>query len=415
MTEFPTWAFSGGLANMVARSPQVRASETLNVLDYGADPTGQNDSTTALQNCLNEAFGPVSAPHGKHESSPFIPNKQIFVPAGHYITSSALQTKYVHGAHIFGAGKRASWIENVETQAGAILFSTDGLEYSVFERLRFTVNAESSVCFEANSLVQGQAVPLQSNSWYDCQFDGGGLFETRGIRLAYGPSGAGFMGDSMLTVNCTFKDLDCGIRTFSTNAIGCWSIGCDFVNCSQGIANPNGSWGLAVGCVFHNETSQTDPTGVSADITTFGQSSNCCYVVGCKSTSPNFTKGGQHTVVLGCDHKPPVGDRGYFLKNLGACVQIAGCFFGGKVYGFSWVRFNVCACQVYGEATSGDWIEPTDLWWMANNGNVGLIELENIIAYTAAAPTAVDQDIRKQRIYRTSTPIPYLLENYVVA
>ena len=54
---------SGFLTNAVARTVNAKLQEWVSVLDFGADPTGTNDSTTAIQNAIN-ASKYVLIPYG---------------------------------------------------------------------------------------------------------------------------------------------------------------------------------------------------------------------------------------------------------------------------------------------------------------------------------------------------------------
>lgn len=73
----------------------------LNVLDFGADPTGANDATTAIQNAIDEGLAT---------------NAPVFIPAGTYkissvITLSSSATPYLNGVRVFGAGQRQSIVK----------------------------------------------------------------------------------------------------------------------------------------------------------------------------------------------------------------------------------------------------------------------------------------------------------------
>jgi len=60
------------------------------VTDYNADPTGQYDSTRALQNTINQAFSVAT----KHELVPGIPDLggvEIHLEGGDYLISSPLE------------------------------------------------------------------------------------------------------------------------------------------------------------------------------------------------------------------------------------------------------------------------------------------------------------------------------------
>lgn len=73
----------------------------LSVLDFGADPSGVADSTSAIQTAINQGLAT---------------NQPVFFPAGDYkiisvITLSSSATPYLNGVRVFGAGQRQSTIQ----------------------------------------------------------------------------------------------------------------------------------------------------------------------------------------------------------------------------------------------------------------------------------------------------------------
>jgi hypothetical protein len=70
----------------------------LNVLDFGADPTGVADSTTIIQTAIDQGLAT---------------NTPVFIPAGEYritsvITLSSSATPFLNGVKVFGAGSKQS-------------------------------------------------------------------------------------------------------------------------------------------------------------------------------------------------------------------------------------------------------------------------------------------------------------------
>ena len=63
----------------VGRSLNARALEHLSVTDFGADPTGVTDSTTAIQTAINTLYG--------------LGGGELYVPAGRYKTSAAISLR----------------------------------------------------------------------------------------------------------------------------------------------------------------------------------------------------------------------------------------------------------------------------------------------------------------------------------
>lgn len=70
----------------------------LNILDFGADPTGSIDATTAIQTAIDQGLAT---------------NTPVFIPAGIFkissvITLSSSATPYLTGVRVFGVGQRQS-------------------------------------------------------------------------------------------------------------------------------------------------------------------------------------------------------------------------------------------------------------------------------------------------------------------
>lgn len=79
--------------------------EVLNVLDFGADPSGSADSTAAFQAALDAANG-VTNP----------PGKAVFVPAGTYKISDTLNIYYT--TTLFGCGRKNTTLSFTHTGDG---------------------------------------------------------------------------------------------------------------------------------------------------------------------------------------------------------------------------------------------------------------------------------------------------------
>jgi len=86
-------------SNTVERTVQAKLQEWVSVLDFGADPTGVADSTTAIQNAINN-------------------NKGVYFPTGTYLISSPLELKQ---EWIFGDGPDLSIILCNTTHAFTVL------------------------------------------------------------------------------------------------------------------------------------------------------------------------------------------------------------------------------------------------------------------------------------------------------
>lgn len=94
------------------------------VLDYGADPTGVSDSTTAFQSAIND----VSALSGG----------VVFVPAGTYLISQLSMSGSVAVQMLgSGGGSVLKWTFNAGAAPGSMITVTAGASRCVFENLRF--------------------------------------------------------------------------------------------------------------------------------------------------------------------------------------------------------------------------------------------------------------------------------------
>src|SRR5437870_8131168 len=109
-TPFTTFPFPATGAPTPRTMPD-RLAEVVSVKDFGAAGDANTDDTAAIQAALNAAYGSPSSPNGTFPGS--TKNRAVFFPAGYYKITSALTLKSVVGAHIFGAGRFATAIQNV--------------------------------------------------------------------------------------------------------------------------------------------------------------------------------------------------------------------------------------------------------------------------------------------------------------
>lgn len=98
-TPFLTWPYAVSGSTALRTNP-TRWGEILNVKDFGAVGDGVADDTTAIQNCLDAAFGPSSSPHDGATNL----NKPVHFPAGSYIITRPLVTTTVRSGRIYGDG-----------------------------------------------------------------------------------------------------------------------------------------------------------------------------------------------------------------------------------------------------------------------------------------------------------------------
>ena len=71
----------------------------INVRNFGADPTGVTDSTTAIQNAINAATGVLApATHSR------VPTNSVYIPTGSYKITSDLSIVSTQGFNLYGDG-----------------------------------------------------------------------------------------------------------------------------------------------------------------------------------------------------------------------------------------------------------------------------------------------------------------------
>lgn len=103
----------------------------LNVVDYGADPTGVADSAGAIQDAFDDAFGTSGSPHGSADAAD---NQPVFFPNGSYKVNSSLTLTKVVGGRIFGAGMTQS---GLASGVNAPILITNGCSNLIIEQIGF--------------------------------------------------------------------------------------------------------------------------------------------------------------------------------------------------------------------------------------------------------------------------------------
>ena len=99
---------------------------TLNVLDYGADPTGATDSATAIQAAINAASS----------------GKSVFLPAGTYLIASTITVPY-SSFEFYGQGRAVTVLKFTGTAGGtALLVQGSGQQNKVYAH-DFTIDGNS--------------------------------------------------------------------------------------------------------------------------------------------------------------------------------------------------------------------------------------------------------------------------------
>jgi Pectate lyase superfamily protein len=305
-TPFTTFSFPATGAPTPRTMPN-RLAEVVNVKDFGAAGDGSMDDTAAIQAALNAAYGSSSSPNGSFPGS--MKNRAVFFPAGYYKITRALTLKSVMGAHIFGAGRFATTIQNVTS--GGSVFVTNGCQYSRFEQLNLMASGTNSVCFDLD--FDGNGIPLQSNTFSDIYFQGADT----GLRIG----NSGFMGSENLITNCFFANHRLyGLVTMNFNALQQTVIGGNFQNCGIGIKVERGSVPVIHGVGFQQSA--------RLDILVSNGANDAISIKGCRTESLNFADINHQAAVIEASTQTNA-DPGIFavLRNPGiisGCISING-------------------------------------------------------------------------------------------
>jgi hypothetical protein len=275
----------------------------INVKDYGALGDNVADDTAAIQAAIDAAFGSASAPNGTQ----FQKNQPLYFPAGHYKTSAPLIITKLQGGKVYGDGRFTTTIRNAV--AGSTVFKTNGCGYSSFADMNI-IGSAGAVLFDLDWDGTSGGAALQSNSFRDVHFQTGAV----GLRI-----GASLkMGSENLIENCYFGgQTEAGLKTCNSNALQNTVIGGNIAGCKRGIYIAAGSIRLvaSVGFQVNSEWDIAVDKGANDTMT----------LIGCRSESVNFWRGGGlvATLIQGCTQHH--GTLGVFVETEGCPVTIERC------------------------------------------------------------------------------------------
>lgn len=264
-------AIGGGITGTASRTFGERATDIINVKDFGAlgnwNGTTGADDTTSIQAAANAAFGTSASPHGLAGATT---NRILFFPPGWYRTTSPITLTDVCGGVIMGSGRFVTEIEN--RTANGPVFVTNGFYKCVVSQMKLTSNG-TGICFDLDW--DGTGLSLQSNSFRDMEFNAGAY----GCRIG----ASGNQGSENLFLNCFFNGNTVGgLVPQNANALQNAMIGGNCQSCDIGVYVGSGSVP-----VIHNVGFQGSTT---FDIQVNNSAYDAYSVVGCRSESPNFAK-----------------------------------------------------------------------------------------------------------------------------
>ena len=356
--------------------------------DYGAKGDGLTDDTATLQAALNAAFGTGTGTITQ------MAQRRVVIPPGKFIVrGNGLTGKNWFGGCVHGSGRFSTQIQNAD---GGPVITTDGCQYMRFGDMQLDGSNGTSILFNLD--FKGTGTALQSNTFENMYFSDAGV----GLMIAE----SGFMGSENLILNCFFGNLSSrGLQVVGFNALQQTIVGGNFQNCGIGVNVNTGSVNVINGVGFQDN---------GWDIQIDGARGNTMVVMGCRTESSNFINnlGTQAISVMGCHQTSSV--RGLFYTGNGGMVDIGGCFFNGQILPKGWTRLTMRSCEPNMEMAPNDWLirQPTNWWYIPNNPQALVIELENILSVTNSG--AVDPPIGKQRIFTTDGQT-VTTQNYVVA
>jgi hypothetical protein len=350
----------------------------VNAKDFSAVGDGKTNDTAALQAAIDECFGPATNPHSGSNAH-F--NKPLYIPPGSYRITAPLLLTNVRGGHIFGAGRFATSIVNV---AGTSVLRTNGFEFNRVEMLRLSTAGRTADVLDLDWTHTG-GTALQSNTFADMRFDGGGIGANIGK--------SDYMGSENLFLNCFFgPHATAGLRTSNFNALQNTLIGGNVQSC------PIGVWVRMGSCSIYNTGFQVCNT---FDIMVDNSANDTMVVSGSRSESPNFIqlRNGITALVVGCSH---LGGMNGTFADIGGChVTIDSCVSSrGIVKGYGAIR------TVNSSFGRSDWFDAGSMRWGANEvqncyaggtPNVGF-DKANFVAHTTFTPAGPQWPSRRMSL-----------------
>lgn len=108
---------------------------TLNILDFGADPTAIADSAAAINACIEAA---TDNPNADPTTTTRQAIARVYIPPGTYTILSPINVQSIQGLHFFGAGRSSRISPNADMSRALYI---NGVSHSIFEN--FSIRAPS--------------------------------------------------------------------------------------------------------------------------------------------------------------------------------------------------------------------------------------------------------------------------------
>ena len=134
----------------------------INVLDYGADPTGALDSLAAIQAAINV---------GKVYSQFNTTGKKIYLPAGRYKVSNSIDLTTCNGVHLVGEGRQATEIFTVATTPVIVAngSSTDVLNNTSVQNMTIRGGGSTNLDADGIRFSWGNACQFLNLTMFSCR------------------------------------------------------------------------------------------------------------------------------------------------------------------------------------------------------------------------------------------------------
>lgn len=330
----------------------------INVLDYGADPTGTNDSTTAIQAAAS-ALG--------------VAGKQLFFPSGTYKLTNVITIGQCVGFEIIGASRGSVTIKqytdnkqifkfiNTDTHS----FKIDGIFFDYASQQAYS--STSAHCIEFN----GSGIQIYNFEIRNCSFDNA----RRGISAAGGAVVWGY-----LIEQCWFKSNNTGAGIAFGTSVGqpnvairsCYWSHDSNINESdliltsaetvllQNLEFNNGTYSSSQNAILCTTCQSVTVIGCKVENVVWNSSAlfnfpqnTCVYVIGCNFFSISGTRSGSPSViradtngyvsVLNCDMQ--ISGTNSFPVVADHIVALMGCKFSGS-FTFDWVGYGIASPRI---------------------------------------------------------------------
>ena len=190
----------------------------INVLNFGADPTGVADSTTAIQNAINAATGALAP-----SSHSRVPTNPVYAPTGSYKVSADLLIQSTQGFNFFGDGVELTILVASGTGFTTAVLNVDGSYGGRYHGFTLKGDATEQVTNGINlTWTTGASRSTTGNNFHDIRI--------RNLNFVTGFSMAGITNRQVDSTRLDCIVIGGGQTTGSWSNSGNWQKGFEFGN-----------------------------------------------------------------------------------------------------------------------------------------------------------------------------------------